>query len=146
MHNDDRMACSDKTARSSSFLACFLGLLTYSFCQPWTGSPPHPVTLGEWYELLCVGRTVKWYERRQLFEPHPKKCQTSSAHLPGSHISLGLCGCRHFCCNTAPVRFPEELRPWRTHPRVRACHYTVAVQDWTLWQVVVTLLESVKEL
>lgn len=36
------------------------------------GSPPHPLTLGEWYGLLCAGCTVKWYEKRQLSEPHPK--------------------------------------------------------------------------
>lgn len=52
-------------------------LLTCSFCQLWLGSPPHPVTLGEWYGLCCVGCTVNWYEKRQLSESSPKNVSPS---------------------------------------------------------------------
>lgn len=61
-------------------ISCLVpGLLTYSFCQPWMGSPLHPVTLGEWYGLCGVYCEVIWEET--AFCAPAKKRQPPSAHL-----------------------------------------------------------------
>lgn len=87
MHNDDRMA-SDKTARSSPTLAWFpVCWLIHFVSHGW----PLP-TQSHWVsDMGCVGCTVRWYEKRQLSEPHPK--MSFLLNSPGgSHISLACVG------------------------------------------------------
>lgn len=111
-----------KTSRSSLFLVFLLICWLIHFVSHGWAPPPRPVALGEWYGLLlCVGYAVKRYEKRQLSEPHPKKCQPSSAHLLAS---------------VSPVAVPQFLQQDCPHVGVsgtasEVC-LTQGVIDWLL--------------
>lgn len=117
-------------------ISCLVpGLLTYSFCQPWMGSPLHPVTLGEWYGLCGVYCEVIWEET--AFGAPAKKRQPPSAHLlaPASVSPLSALLFLQQDCPHVVTTGNADNELSRTEPDTQTVFVMAVVQYWTWWQV-----------
>lgn len=148
VHNDDRMAYSDKTARSSPFLACFLGCWLIHFVSH--GWAPLP-TQSHW--VSDMGSSVRgelWshMKRDGFLSPVQKTVSPRQLTCWLPHQSR-LCRLLYFCSKTAPMWSRVGLRPVSCQSGskpVPVVVVVVVVKCWTWWQVVVTLWERVREM